>query len=190
MTDAEHMSVLYRATKAANRVLCGGDVAGKVAWDFAVDAWIYNHERGISQEFCSRRAYFLAIEAIRSEFGRSDKKKRRSVVYPNSRTLSLRCKRVGVRAADRVELPDLDGMGLFGQICKGMLSGLNQREIALRLDLSQARISQILKDEMVLLVRYVPIDRRARVFCTGTRESTRDRILALLKAVWEARTDA
>lgn len=186
MTDAEHMSYLRRATKAADRVLCGGDVAGKVAWDFAVEAWIYNHERGISQEFCSRRAYFLAIDAIRAEFGRSDKKKRRSVVYPNSRALSLRCKRVGFRPADRVELPDLDGMGLFGQVCKGLLAGLNQREIALRLELSRSRITQILQEEMVLLVRYVPIDRRERVFRTGTRESTRARILALLKAVWDA----
>lgn len=185
MTDAEHMSYLRRATKAADRALHGVPVAGQTAWDFAVEAWIYNHERGISQEFCSRRAYFLAVDALRRELGRTDARKLKKPlarVYPNSKLIH----RGVVRPKEIFDLPDMSGWGRFGQICQGLMDGRTKEEVAIWMGISKSRVSQILSEHLPLLARHVPRGSGEWVFHMAVGPAERERITRLLKAVWDA----
>ena len=154
-TDAteETRVILARAANAAKKVLRGRQFRGKSCYDYALDAWIYNEERGLSHDFTSRRAQFLVIEDIRTWYGRDTYLKRKSHRKARAKMLpadptSHMMRSIPCRSQKReeLELSHIDHER-FRFICECLAEGKTKEYAAKILGVSPTRVWQIIEKE-------------------------------------------
>ena len=144
--------ILARAASAVRKALRGREFLGKTAWDYALDAWIYNEERGVSHDFTSRRAKFLVIEDIRVWYGRDTnpkKKNKRSkpkTISLNSDSPLLKTAPCRPTRKDELELSHIDH-DKFRFICECLAEGKPRQYAANVMGISSTRVGQIIEAE-------------------------------------------
>lgn len=161
--DRELETMLKRAEAAARKILGDRGVKYKTPRDIAVEAWIWNEERKISHDFTPTRAYWLAVDYLREEWGRVDKKRNHakpkvfgsSCLHPSSSVFK-----------DREHPLDLDLIKdqKFRFICEQLMEGRKKDEVAKAMGLSASRISQIIADNAELFGHFVPKELRSSRF--------------------------
>ena len=148
----ETRGILAKAASAVKKALRGREFLGKTAWDYALDAWIYNEERGVSHDFTSRGAKFLVIEDIRFWYGRDTNPKKKNK-RSKPKTISLNPDSPLLRTApcrstrkDELELSHIDH-DKFRFICECLAEGKQRQYAANVMGISSTRVGQIIEAE-------------------------------------------
>lgn len=139
------MEAIQRTSKALERLMNGKTVRGKSPMDFAMEAWVYNKERGLPLEYLKARARFLLLDELRLHLGRQDRKPKKKTFNASSALEFLEAP----SSCSSMELPDHP---LFREICLGLLEGWNQKEIAGRLGLHKETVYRVIKRNKHLLL--------------------------------------
>lgn len=143
-TGKDTMALIERAARIVARKMHGRThVAGRAPIDFAMDAWVYNQERGLSQGYLNTRALWMLTDALRRVYGETRKKGRK-------RTYQRLCFSehqdffVEHRHPWMDELPDMPNMPANARLIFRMLSqGFKQKDAAEVLGVTESRVSQL-----------------------------------------------
>lgn len=165
--DRELAALLKRAESCAATII-KDNLGHKSPRDIAIEAWIWNEERNISHDFTPIRARWLAIEHIRTELGRVDKKrfKPKPKTYGSAKLEAL-CPSYSASKEHPLDL-DLIKDQKFRTICDCLILGMTKAEIAALLKVSPTRISQIIGEHAEIFGHFVPKEKRAPRYAAMT----------------------